>query len=127
MGEILYLNMIRKKELYEVAKEENEKQSQERELPWPDCYDVSRKIQKRLIEDYGLSSEFVDIEEYRSNDFRHYYLLIQPEVMGDSCVVDASFRQFANDTGTEFDLAGPDDIQDVVIVEPKEGYIFVKT
>lgn len=116
--------MISKEKLAEVARNQNEKESEGRGVPWPDCYDVSRSIQKELVEEYDLRSDLVDISEYRNGNFRHYYVLIQPEAFGKSCIVDASFRQFANDTDSDFNLGNPEEIQDVVIVEPKSRYIF---
>lgn len=116
--------MISKEKLEEVARSQNEKESEGRDVPWPDCYDVSRSIQKELVEEHGVQSNLVDIREYRNGDFRHYYVLIQPEAFGKSCIIDASFRQFASDTDNKFDLGDPEGIQDVVLVEPKNRYIF---
>lgn len=116
--------MISKEELRVIAEEENNKKSRDRSVKWPDCYDVSRSIQERLVKDHDLDSDSVNIKEFAEGDFRHYFLLLEAEAFGDSCVVDASFRQFATDTDTKFNLANPEEIEDVSIVTPKHRYIF---
>jgi endo-1,4-beta-mannosidase len=98
------------------------KQTDERE--WPDCLTVTQQIGNTLESEYGFSeSEYTTKSLYLSGEYLHHVLKVWLR-KGDWAVVDASFKQFAGETETPFDVGPMEDVPDVVVVSPPEKYVF---
>lgn len=92
---------------------------------WPDCFDVSEAIRTRLLEEYDIDEAAVEVREfYPADGFRHYALILENSIAGESLVLDASFDQFATETETPVNLAPAAEISNIVIVSPKQRYLF---
>jgi hypothetical protein len=91
------------------------------EMEWPDCYDVSLAVKRELVE-RGVDEGSLDIRRYMLEGEAHHYALVV-EGDGELFVVDASFDQFANETGTLMDVAPMAEISEVVVVV-KSQYVF---
>lgn len=96
---------------------------------WPDCFCVSKNIERELVDEFGVGREYVDVVEVCPvEEFRHYVVEVSGEVMEgwESAVVDASFAQFADETGTPVGVGCRDVVDDVVVVSPAAGYLFYR-
>lgn len=94
-------------------------------LEWPDCYDISVSIKRTLQDDFEVSTDNIRIKEYiLQGGLHHYAVVVTPEVIGESAVIDASFDQFSSETDTALNIADSPEIEPVVVAVPKEKYIF---
>jgi hypothetical protein len=115
---------LSKERVEEIANEVSDELTEESEFSWPDCWKAVHEIKERLVTQYSVDEEDLDVQEYQlPNEFGHYCLHISYEVTGESLLVDAAFSQFAAETGTPFDVGSSDQIDDVVVVSPDQ-YIF---
>lgn len=93
-----------------------------------DCFDYSHELKKRLTEKHGFTRCWVI--EYIIEDYYYHYVLRvgwQPNVDHEwegSVIVDCAFDQFGDDSGTDITVASGGEIEDVIVVDPAEQYIF---
>lgn len=91
-------------------------------MDWPDCFDVSLSVKRELVEQ-GFDEERLEIRRYMLEGEVHHYALVVDFGEEGSFVVDASFDQFAEETGTLIDVAPKEDISEVVVAVESQ-YVF---
>jgi hypothetical protein len=93
---------------------------------WPECFEVSERIRDLLYKDLEIEHKNTKIIELQINDeYGHYVVKIDSTVLGETMIVDGSFKQFANETDTPYGICPIDRIEPVVIV-PKKEYVFIE-
>ena len=116
---------ITHEQLRTIARDERAAHSPGPQGPWPDCFDVAEAIRQRLATEHDIDTEAMETQEYQlAGGYRHYALVLNPSVLGESAVVDASFDQFATEADTPIDIAPRDEIADIVIATPRNRYLF---
>lgn len=94
---------------------------------WPHCFDISQEIADTLVGEINhVTKHHTQLVKYNIDCGRRYdhYTLELKRKDKNSLLIDASFDQFANDTGTPVNIAPQSDIEPIVIVAPPEEYIF---
>jgi hypothetical protein len=95
---------------------------------WPDCWTISEQIRDAVIANIPvLTSKHVTIEEYLINGTYGHYTVTVSITLPDgtfSCVIDASFDQFATDTDTPINIAPNEELDNILTVSPAEQYVF---
>lgn len=91
---------------------------------WPDCYDVTKAIQRTLVEDYGVDEDATHVEKYLPpSGYRHYALVLDESVLGEATTIDGSYAQFADGTETVINAGSYEEIGDVAVVQPRSEYL----
>jgi hypothetical protein len=115
-----------KEQILTVAEEQRKEMTFEM---WPHCYDISREIADSLITDVdGITADKINLVKYNisyGSRYDHYALEIK-RVDDESYILDASFDQFATETGTPVNLCSKSEIDSIVMVSPPNSYIFHK-
>jgi hypothetical protein len=119
------MTQLTKNQVEDIATKVSKDLTEESEFNWPDCWKAVNEIKNQLVKQHNINEEYVEIKQYLlPNEFGHYCLYISSVVTGESILVDAAFAQFATETGTPFNIASAEEIDDVAVISPATDYIF---
>lgn len=94
---------------------------------WPHCGEISGELAATLPDRItDIASADTSILTFNiSCGYRYVHYTVEIDPTGvESMIVDASFDQFAEETGTPVSVATQSDIEPIVVVQPAHDYIF---
>ncbi len=124
------MNRIPDEQLRSIAEQERERVMRITDRKqWPHCHRVSLSICEKVHQkcfNENIEDISTKIFSYKINgEYQHFAAVITDRKTGEKRLIDASYTQFAHETDTPIGVAPLDNIDDIVIVDPKE-YIFMQ-